>query len=106
MNTSLKISNYALIEHLDISFDPGMTCITGETGAGKSILMGGLGLVLGKRVDMSVLKDNQKKCVIEASFLIDKYNLEGFFEFMIFSEIKCLLLTISFIVLVLLSNIL
>jgi DNA repair protein RecN (Recombination protein N) len=78
--TSLKISNYALIEHLDISFDTGMTCITGETGAGKSILMGGLGLVLGKRADMSVLKDNQKKCVIEASFLIDKYNLQGFFE--------------------------
>lgn len=80
MITSLKISNYALIEHLDISFDSGMTCITGETGAGKSILMGGLGLVLGKRVDMSVLKDNQKKCVIEASFLIDKYNLKDFFE--------------------------
>ena len=80
MITSLKISNYALIEHLDISFDTGMTCITGETGAGKSILMGGLGLVLGKRADMSVLKDNQKKCVIEASFLIDKYNLQGFFE--------------------------
>jgi len=78
--TSLKISNYALIEHLDISFDTGMTCITGETGAGKSILMGGLGLVLGKRADLSVLKDNEKKCVIEASFLIDKYNLEGFFE--------------------------
>ena len=80
MITSLKISNYALIEHLDISFDSGMTCITGETGAGKSILMGGLGLVLGKRADMSVLKDNQKKCVIEASFLIDKYNLKDFFE--------------------------
>ncbi len=80
MITSLKILNYALIEHLDISFDTGMTCITGETGAGKSILMGGLGLVLGKRVDMSVLKDNQKKCVIEATFLIDKYNLQGFFE--------------------------
>ncbi|MDB2314758.1 DNA repair protein RecN [Flavobacteriaceae bacterium] len=80
MITSLKISNYALIEHLDISFDSGMTCITGETGAGKSILMGGLGLVLGKRADMSVLKDNQKKCVIEASFLIDKYNLKNFFE--------------------------
>lgn len=80
MITSLKISNYALIEHLDISFDTGMTCITGETGAGKSILMGGLGLVLGKRADMSVLKDNQKKCVIEASFLIDKYNLQDFFE--------------------------
>ena len=57
-----------------------MTCITGETGAGKSILMGGLGLVLGKRADLSVLKDNEKKCVIEASFLIDKYNLQGFFE--------------------------
>ena len=80
MITSLKISNYALIEHLDISFDTGMTCITGETGAGKSILMGGLGLVLGKRADMSVLKDDKKKCVIEASFLIDKYNLQGFFE--------------------------
>ena len=80
MITSLKISNYALIEHLDISFDTGMTCITGETGAGKSILMGGLGLVLGKRADMSVLKDDKKKCVIEASFLIDNYNLQGFFE--------------------------
>ena len=57
-----------------------MTCITGETGAGKSILMGGLGLVLGKRADMSVLKDDKKKCVIEASFLIDKYNLQSFFE--------------------------
>tara|TARA_B100001057_G_C22854157_1_gene952100 strand:- start:451 stop:2034 length:1584 start_codon:yes stop_codon:yes gene_type:complete len=57
-----------------------MTCITGETGAGKSILMGGLGLVLGKRADLSVLKDNEKKCVIEASFLIEKYNLQGFFE--------------------------
>jgi len=77
--TSLKISNYALIEHLDISFEEGMTCITGETGAGKSILMGGLALVLGKRADLSTLKDNKKKCVVEASFLIDKYNLEGFF---------------------------
>ena len=79
MITSLKISNYALIEHLDISFDKGMTCITGETGAGKSILMGGLGLVLGKRADLSVLKDNKKKCIIEASFLIGSYNLEDFF---------------------------
>ena len=79
MITSLKISNYALIEHLDISFDKGMTCITGETGAGKSILMGGLGLVLGKRADLSVLKDNKKKCIIEASFLIGSYNLKGFF---------------------------
>ena len=68
-----------MIEHLDISFEEGMTCITGETGAGKSILMGGLALVLGKRADLSTLKDNEKKCVVEASFLIDKYNLEGFF---------------------------
>ena len=56
-----------------------MTCITGETGAGKSILMGGLGLVLGKRADLSVLKDNKKKCIIEASFLIGSYNLKDFF---------------------------
>ena len=76
----MKISNYALIEHLDISFDKGMTCITGETGAGKSILIGGLALVLGKRADLSVLKDSEKKCVIEASFLIDQYNLESFFK--------------------------
>lgn len=80
MITSLKISNYALIEHLDISFEKGMTCITGETGAGKSILMGGLALVLGKRADLSSLKDNKKKCVVEATFLIDNYNLQYFFE--------------------------
>ena len=80
MITNLKISNYALIEHLDVSFDSGLTCITGETGAGKSILMGGLGLVLGKRADLSVLKDNTKKCIIEASFLVDKYQLQIFFE--------------------------
>ena len=65
---------------MDISFDIGLTCITGETGAGKSILMGGLGLVLGKRADLSVLKDNTKKCVIEASFLVDKYQLQSFFK--------------------------
>ncbi len=79
MITSLKISNYALIEYLDISFDKGMTCITGETGAGKSILLGGLGLVLGKRADLSILKDNKKKCIVEASFLIGSYNLKDFF---------------------------
>ena len=68
MITSLKISNYALIEYLDISFDIGLTCITGETGAGKSILMGGLGLVLGKRADLSVLKDNTKKMCYRSKF--------------------------------------
>jgi DNA repair protein RecN (Recombination protein N) len=78
--TSLKILNYALIEHLDISFSEGMTSITGETGAGKSILMGGLSLVLGKRADLNVLKDDKKKCIVEASFLIDNYPLKEFFE--------------------------
>ena len=65
---------------MDISFDTGLTCITGETGAGKSILMGGLGLVLGKRADLSVLKDKTKKCIVEACFLVDKYQLQSFFE--------------------------
>ena len=80
MITGLKIFNYALIDHLDISFSEGMTSITGETGAGKSILMGGLSLVLGKRADLDVLKDVKKKCVIEASFLIDNYPLKEFFD--------------------------
>ena len=80
MITSLKISNYALIEYLDISFDKGMTCITGETGAGKSILLGGLSLVLGKRADLNALKDKNKKCIVEASFIIDNYNLREFFD--------------------------
>ena len=80
MITSLKILNYALIEHLDISFSEGMTSITGETGAGKSILMGGLSLVLGKRADLNILKDDKKKCIVEASFLIDNYPLKEFFE--------------------------
>ena len=80
MIKGLKITNYALIEHLDVSFLDGMTCITGETGAGKSILMGGLSLVLGKRAELNVLKDSTKKCIVEASFLIDKYDLRHFFD--------------------------
>lgn len=80
MITGLKIINYALIEHLDVSFQDGMTCITGETGTGKSILMGGLSLVLGKRADFKALKDSTKKCIVEASFLIDKYDLRHFFD--------------------------
>ena len=78
--TSLKILNYALIDNLDISFTDGLSCITGETGAGKSILMGGLSLVLGKRADLNVLKDPNKKCVIEATFYIDNYSLREFFD--------------------------
>ena len=76
----LKIQNFALIEELEVSFDEGMTCITGETGAGKSILLGGLSLVLGKRADLSSLIDPNKKCIVEASFDIGLYDLENLFE--------------------------
>ncbi|MGC6422509.1 MAG: DNA repair protein RecN [Flavobacteriaceae bacterium] len=80
MLTALSIDNYALIEHLDVSFDTGMTSITGETGAGKSILLGALSLILGKRADRSTLKDASKKCIIEAHFDIVAYGLQSFFE--------------------------
>lgn len=80
MLTQLTIKNFALIEELEASFSSGMTCITGETGAGKSILLGGLSLVLGKRADHSSLSDPNKKCVVEASFQIQDYALERLFE--------------------------
>ena len=80
MLTSLSIKNFALIEQLSIEFENGFTTITGETGAGKSILLGALGLVLGKRADLTSLKNKEEKCVIEAQFSISKYNLQAFFE--------------------------
>jgi DNA repair protein RecN (Recombination protein N) len=80
MLTSLAIKNYALIDNLSVEFFDGFSTITGETGAGKSILLGGLALILGKRADLLSLKDNNKKCVIEGEFLIDKYGLESFFD--------------------------
>lgn len=80
MITSLSIKNYALIKKLSINFSEGFSTITGETGAGKSIILGALGLVLGKRVDLSFLKNKEEKCVIEAQFEISKYNLLSFFE--------------------------
>ncbi|MGV8945329.1 MAG: DNA repair protein RecN [Lutibacter sp.] len=80
MLTNLSIKNYALIESLSVNFKDYLSTITGETGAGKSILLGALGLVLGKRADTSTLKDTSKKCVIEAKFLISNYQLESFFE--------------------------
>jgi len=80
MLTSLSIKNYALIESLDVDFNNGFTIITGETGAGKSILLGGLGLILGKRADLSSLRDTDKKCIIEANFDITNYNLETLFK--------------------------
>ena len=80
MITSLSIKNYALIEKLAIDFSRGFSIITGETGAGKSIILGALGLVLGKRADLTSLKNKEEKCVIEAHFDISKYNLLSFFE--------------------------
>lgn len=80
MITSLSIKNYALIEKLSIDFSKGFSIITGETGAGKSIILGALGLVLGKRADLTSLKNKEEKCVIEAQFEISKYGLKEFFE--------------------------
>ena len=80
MITSLSIKNYALIEKLTIDFSKGFSTITGETGAGKSIILGALGLVLGKRADLTSLKNKDEKCIIEAHFEISKYNLLPFFE--------------------------
>ncbi|MEN8186756.1 MAG: DNA repair protein RecN [Bacteroidota bacterium] len=80
MLTSLTVKNYALIENLDVDFYEGLGIITGETGAGKSILLGALALVLGKRADSSSVNNKEKKCVVEAEFSIDKYHLESFFD--------------------------
>lgn len=80
MLLSLSIKNYALIESLEIDFSNNFSIITGETGAGKSILLGALGLVLGNRADLSSLKNNEEKCVIEAHFSILNYNLKSFFN--------------------------
>lgn len=80
MLKSLRINNYALIDRLQVSFDEGFTTITGETGAGKSILLGGLSLILGKRADLNSLRDPSQKCVLEASFDVRGYDLAGFFE--------------------------
>ena len=79
MITSLSIENFALIEKLNIDFSKGFSIITGETGAGKSILLGALGLVLGKRADLSSLKNKEEKCIVEANFEIGAYNLQWFF---------------------------
>ena len=79
MLTKLKINNYALIDSLEISFNKGMTSITGETGAGKSIILGGLSLVLGSRVDNSKIINKEKKCFVEASFDLTDIYLKDFF---------------------------
>ncbi len=80
MITSLEIRNYALIDQLRVDFAKGLTIITGETGAGKSIILGGLGLIMGQRADTKALYDDSKKCVVEAHFDISNYDLRSFFE--------------------------
>ncbi len=79
MLTRLRIQNYALIRELDVDLSPGFSIITGETGAGKSILMGALSLILGQRADSSVLNDKSAKCVVEAVFRVDGLGLEDLF---------------------------
>ena len=75
----LHIRNYLLIHELDLSFEKGLSIITGETGAGKSILLGALGLIMGKRADSKVLYDQERKCFVEATFDISAYLLQDFF---------------------------
>lgn len=79
MLASLYIQNYALISELKANFNNGLTIITGETGAGKSILLGSLGMVMGKRADLSAIGNTHEKCIIEATFDISKYKLQTLF---------------------------
>lgn len=80
MLRELSIKNYALIEACEVSFDDGLSIMTGETGSGKSIVIGALGMVLGERADASALLDKEHKCVVEASFDIQEQDLDAFFE--------------------------
>ena len=93
MIKQLHISNYALIDKLDIGFDDGLTIITGETGAGKSIILGALSLILGERADSKAIRDTSIKTVVEATFDITGYNLEHFFNDNVidWDEHECLL---------------
>ena len=80
MLQSIHIQNYALIESLDINFHPGFSVITGETGAGKSIILGAIGLLVGQRADIKAIKTGANKCIVEARFHISSYELESFFD--------------------------
>ena len=80
MIKTLQIRNYAIIDDLTIRFSDGLTIITGETGAGKSILLGALGMIMGRRADTKVLYNTGQKCFIEGVFDVDRYGLQGFFE--------------------------
>ena len=76
MLRSLHIKNYALIDELHINFDAGFSVITGETGAGKSIILGAINLLLGQRADVKSIRRGAKKCIIEALFDISRYNMK------------------------------
>ena len=93
MLKSLYIENYALIDSINIKFETGLTVITGETGAGKSIILGALSLILGQRADSRHIKHNEKRSVIEGVFQITDYNLKSFFEEhdWVFDEKECIL---------------
>jgi len=80
MIKSLQISNYALIDNLEINFDKGLTIITGETGAGKSIILGALSLLMGQRADLNAVRNKDKKCTVEGIFDITEYHLQNFFK--------------------------
>src|SRR5678815_3332658 len=80
MLNRLIIRNYAIIESLDITFSSGLTIITGETGAGKSILLGALGLALGKRAESKLVSDDATKCIVEAHFNLEDDSLKTVFE--------------------------
>ena len=80
MLQSIHIQNYALIESLDIDFHPGFSVITGETGAGKSIILGAIGLLVGQRADIKTIKTGASKCIVEARFEVSSYQLESFFK--------------------------
>ncbi len=80
MIKNLHIENYALIEHLDIDMHSGFSVITGETGAGKSIILGAIGLLLGQRADTKSIKNGANRCIVEATFEISNYNLSHFFD--------------------------
>ncbi|MDR1811171.1 MAG: DNA repair protein RecN [Prevotella sp.] len=80
MLKSLFVKNYALINHLEIDFNPGFSVITGETGAGKSIIIGALSLILGQRADIKAIKDGEAKCVVEGTFDVSAYDLKAFCE--------------------------
>ena len=80
MLINLLIKNYALIDEFSVNFQDGFNVVSGETGAGKSIMLGGLSLILGQRADISTLNNPEKKCIIEGKFIIDKKRYESFFK--------------------------